>query len=103
MRFRLGYKNHVWSYDFVAERTSGGKAIRIPNIIERYIRGCLAITVGRKITVSNIICTVANLFLECGRPKFIRSDNGPEYVAKLVRLWLNDLDVQTEFIETGLP
>lgn len=103
LRLRPGYKNHVWSYDFVAERTSDGKAVRMLNIIDEYSRECLAISVGRKITASNVIDTLADLFLEHGRPKFIRSDNGPEFVAELIRGWLKDLGVQTAFIEPGSP
>jgi len=103
LRLRPGYKNRVWSYDFVAERTSDGKAVRMLNIIDEYSRECLAISVGRKITASNVIDTLADLFLEHGRPKFIRSDNGPEFVAELIRGWLKDLGVQTAFIEPGSP
>jgi len=103
LRLRPGYKNHVWSYDFVAERTSDGKAVRMLNIIDEYSRECLAISVGRKITASNVIDTLADLFLEHGRPKFIRSDNGPEFVAELIRGWLKDLGVQTASIEPGSP
>jgi len=103
LRLRPGYKNHVWSYDFVAERTSDGKAVRMLNIIDEYSRECLAISVGRKITASNVIDTLADLFLEHGRAKFIRSDNGPEFVAELIRGWLKDLGVQTASIEPGSP
>ena len=103
VRLRPEYSNHVWSYDFVAERTSDGKAMRMLNIIDEYTRECLAIKVGRKITASDVIDTLADLFMQRGSPKFIRSDNGPEFVAELLRQWLKDLGVQTAYIEPGSP
>jgi transposase InsO family protein len=103
IRLRSEYRNHVWSYDFLAERTSDGKAIRMLNIIDEYTKECLAIKVGRKITASEVIDTLADLFIQRGSPKFIRSDNGPEFVAELLRQWLKDLGVQTAYIEPGSP
>jgi len=103
LRLRPEYKNHVWSYDFVAERTSDGRAVRMLNIIDEYTRECLAISVDRKITASNVIDTLVDLFIERGTPKFIRSDNGLEFVAEVIREWLEDLDVHTAFIEPGSP
>lgn len=87
----------------VAERTSDGRAIRMLNIIDEYTRECLAIRVDRKITASEVIDTLADIFIRRGTPQFIRSDNGPEFVAQLIRQWLKDLDVQTAFIEPGSP
>lgn len=103
VRLRPEYRNHVWSYDFVAERTSDGKAVRMLNIIDEYTKECLAISVGRKITASDVIDTLADVFLQRGTPKFIRSDNGPEFVAELIRQWLKDLGVEAAFIEPGSP
>lgn len=103
VRLRPEYRNHVWSYDFLAERTSDGKAIRMLNIIDEHTKECLAIKVGRKMTASDVIDTLADLFIQRGSPKFIRSDNGPEFVAELLRQWLKDLGVQTAYIEPGSP
>ena len=103
VRLRPEYKNHVWSYDFVAERTSDGRSLRMLNIIDEYTRECLAIRVKRKIKASDVIDTLADLFLTRGTPQFIRSDNGPEFVAELLRNWLFDLGVNTAFIEPGSP
>ena len=109
-RLRLTHRDHVWSYDFVAERTSDGRAIRMLNIIDEYTRECLAIRVDRKITANDVIDTLADVFISRGTPQFIRgtpqfirSDNGPEFVAQLIRQWLQDLGVQTAFIEPGSP
>jgi putative transposase len=101
IRLRPEYRNQVWSYDFLTERMSDEKAIRILNIINECTKECLATKVGRKITSSDVIDKLADLFIEGGGPKFIRSDNGPEFVAELLRRWLKDLGIQTAYIEPG--
>jgi transposase InsO family protein len=70
---------------------------------DEYTKECLAITVSRKLTASDVIDTLADVFLERSIPRYIRSDNGPEFVAELIREWLKDLGVSTAFIEPGSP
>jgi putative transposase len=103
IRLRPTHRNHVWSYDFVADRTSEGRKMRILNIIDEYTRECLSMRVDRTITASDVIETLKDLFVMRGIPEHIRSDNGPEFVAELVRNWLHDLQVNTLFIEPGSP
>lgn len=103
IRLRPEYKNHVWSYDFVADRTTDGKAIRMLNIIDEYTRECLVIKIDRKITAHDVIDALTNLFVTRGLPKYIRSDNGPEFIANMLREWLQRLNVETLFIEPGSP
>lgn len=103
IRLRATHKNHVWSYDFVADRTSNGKAIRMLNIIDEFTRECLTIRSERKITAIDVIETLAELFISRGLPEYIRSDNGPEFIADILREWLFNLDVRTAFIEPGSP
>ena len=103
IRLRPTHKNHVWSYDFVAERTSDGKALRMLNIIDEYTRECLAIRVDRHIEAIDVIETLKELFIARGLPEYIRSDNGPEFVALIIRKWLNDLKVTPTYIEPGSP
>jgi putative transposase len=93
----------VWSYDFVMARTADGRAFRMLNIIDEYTRECLAILVARKITNQDVIDMLFNLFIFRGIPKYIRSDSGPEFTAKAIRKWLNQLGVKTLFIEPGSP
>ena len=102
-RLRPEYKDHVWSYDFMMARTEDGRAFRMLTIIDEYTRECLAILVDRRITSQNVIDQLFYLFIFRGTPKYIRSDNGPEFTAKAVRRWLNDLGVTTLFIEPGSP
>ena len=103
VRLRAEYPNHVWSYDFVHDRTSDGRAFRMLNMIDEYTRECLAIVVARKFTAQDVLDTMADLFVSRGVPRYIRSDNGPEMTAIAVREWLGKLEVGTLFIEPGSP
>ena len=103
IRLRPEYKDHVWSYDFMIDRTADGRAFKILNIIDEYTRECLAIVVKRKITSQDVIDQLFHLFIFRGIPEHIRSDNGPEFTAKAVRKWLNNVEVKTLFIEPGSP
>jgi putative transposase len=103
VRLRPERPNHVWSYDFIHARTSDGRKLRFLTILDEYTRECLAIDVGRKLKSEDVLCRLADLFVRRGVPAHIRSDNGPEFTAKLVRLWLEALDVKTLFIEPGSP
>ncbi len=103
IRLRPERKNHVWAYDFVAEKTHDGRALKLLTVIDEYTRECLAIVVARRLTSHEVLITLADLFLEYGVPEHIRSDNGPEFVAKAVREWLGGLGVTTLFIEPASP
>jgi len=103
IRLRPGYKDHVWSYDFMIDRTADGRAFKIFNIIDEYTRECLSILVKRKITSHDVIDRLFELFILRGIPGYIRSDNGPEFTARSVRKWLARLGVKTLFIEPGSP
>jgi len=103
IRLRPEYRNHVWSYDFVADRTSNGKAFRMLTVMDEYTRECLAIRVDRKLNSYEVIEQLAELFVQRGTPDYIRSDNGPEFVATAVRGWLERLGVKTLYIEPGSP
>ena len=84
-------------------RTAEGKAFRILTLIDEYTRKCLTILTQRRITSQDVIEQLFCLFIFRGTPQHIRSDNGPEFTAKAVRRWLNDLGVNTLFIEPGSP
>ena len=103
IRLRPQHKDHVWSYDFMIARTSSGRPFRILTILDEYTRECLAILVERHISSQDVIDRLFNLFIFRGIPEHIRSDNGPEFTAKVVRNWLNRLGVKTLFIEPGSP
>ena len=82
IRLRPTYRNHVWSYDFVADRAHNGRPFRILNIIDEYTRECLASHVARRIRSQDVILVLADLVLKHGRPVHIRSGNGPEFIAR---------------------
>jgi putative transposase len=103
VRLRPEHKDHVWSYDFVMDRTTNGKIFKVLNIIDEHTRECLATLVNRKIKADDVIDQLFNLFIFRGVPEHIRSDNGPEFTATAVRKWLSQLRVKTLFIEPGSP
>ena len=103
IRRRPEYRHHVWAYDFVAERTHDGRPLKILTVVDEYSRECLALVVARRLRATDVLDTLADLFVTQGVPAHLRSDNGPEFTAELVRLWLAALQVQTLFIEPGNP
>jgi transposase InsO family protein len=103
IRLRPLYKDHVWSYDIVHEKTHDGRALKIFTVIDEFTRESLAIRVSRKLTSQDVIEQLADLFIVRGVPEHIRSDNGPEFTAKEVRQWLQSLEVKPLFIEPGSP
>ncbi len=103
VRLRPEHRDHVWSYDFVHCRTDDGRAFRTLNIIDEYSRECLAIRVDRKLSSGNVIDVLSDLFILRGVPSFIRSDNGPEFVAQAVQDWIKAVGAKTAYIEPGSP
>ena len=103
VRRRAEHKDHVWSYDFVIDRTEDGRQLRLLVVIDEYTRECLAIEVARSFTAEDVIGVLQYLFAVRGTPQHIRSDNGPEFVAKTVRRWLERATVKTLFIAKGSP
>jgi transposase InsO family protein len=103
VRLRPAHPNHVWSYDFVQDRTDNGSAFRILSIIDEYTRECLVSRVARRLSHEEVLEELARLFWTRALPAYIRSDNGPEFTAERVRQWLSRLDVGPLFIEPGSP
>jgi transposase InsO family protein len=103
VRLRPAYQDHVWSYDFVQDRTSDGRSFRMLTLIDEYSRECLAIDVSRRLTSEDVLERLSDLFVRRGVPDYIRSDNGSEFTAKKVTEWLDRVDVKTLFIEPGSP
>jgi putative transposase len=97
------YYNHVWSYDFLEDRTESGNKLRILTVLDEYTRECLEIRVERSISATKVIDTLEWLGLVRGLPEYIRSDNGPEFVAVAIRNWLGENHCQTIYIEPGSP
>jgi len=103
MRLRPEHEDHVWSYDFVFARTHDGRPLRLLTLMDEYTRECLAIDVARRQNSETVLCRLAELFIRRGVPGHIRSDNGPEFTANVVREWLGKVGVRTLYIEPGSP
>ena len=103
VRLRPERPNHVWSYDFVEDRTHNGRKFRMLNVIDEFTRECLAIRIDRKLKSTDVIDVLSDLFILRGVPGHVRSDNGPEFIAKAVREWIAAVGARTAFIEPGSP
>ena len=103
IRLRPEHPGHVWSYDFVEDRTQDGRKIRLLTVIDEFTRRSLAIVVARRLRSDDVLHCLAELFAIHGPPEHMRSDNGPEFVAKAVRGWLGRIGVNTLYIEPGSP
>jgi putative transposase len=103
IRLRPERKDHVWAYDFVSGRTHDGVPFRMLTLVDEYTRECLAIDVARKLGSDDVLERLAWLMATRGVPEHIRSDNGPEFTARVVRDWLAKIGVRTLFIEPGSP
>ena len=103
IRLRPEHPNHVWSYDFVEDRTHDGRKYRMLNVLDEFTRECLAIRVARKLNSVDVIDVLSDLFILRGVPGHVRSDNGPEFVAKAVRAWIAAVGAKAAYIEPGSP
>ena len=103
VRLRPERPNHVWSYDFVQDRTHEGRAYRTLNILDEFTKEALMIRVDRKLNSVDVVDALTDLFILRGPPAHVRSDNGPEFVAEKVRTWIAAVGAKTAFIEPGSP
>jgi transposase InsO family protein len=103
IRLRPERRNHVWSYDFVEAKTHDGRKVRLMTLIDEFTRECLAIRVARRINSLGVLETMAGVMIARGIPEHIRSDNGAEMTAKIVRSWLASVGAKTLYIEPGSP
>ena len=95
--------NQVWSYDFVMDQTEDGRRLKMVPVVDEFTRECLEIEVARHLTAEDVVKMLSRLFAERGAPRFIRSDNGPEFVATAVKEWLREAGVETLYIEPASP
>lgn len=102
-RRRAEFKDHVWCWDFVFDHTTSGSTLKWLSIMDEYTRECLALKVDRSITSEDVIDTLAELFAMRGVPRHIRSDNGPEFIARAIQRWLAQVEIETLYVEPGSP
>lgn len=103
LRLKPEFPGHVWSYDFVLERTHDGRPFRILNVIDEFRRECLAVKIQRHLDHEDVQECLTELFCSHGVPVHLRSDNGPEFIANALQVWLDNLKVKPLFIEPGSP
>jgi transposase InsO family protein len=103
LRLRPQHRNHVWSYDFLEDRTHEGRKYRMLNVIDEFTHECLAIRIDRKLKAVDVIDVLSDLFILRGVPEHIRSDNGPEFMAKAVQDWIAAVGTTTAYIAPGSP
>ena len=103
IRLRAERPNHVWSYDFVEDRTHDGRKYRMLNVVDEFTHECLAIRVNRKLKAVDVIDVLSDLFILRGVPGHVRSDNGAEFIAKAVQEWIAAVGAKTAYIAPGSP
>jgi len=97
------HPNHVWTYDFIHDACDSGRKLKLLTLLDEFTRECLAIEVDPSIRAGRVIEVLQPLFAQRGRPEFLRSDNGPEFVACQLKAWLAEAGTQTHYIEPGSP
>jgi putative transposase len=97
------HPNHVWTYDFVKDRCLDGTPLRLLTVMDEFTREGLTIAVRRSFPARQVLLVLGDLFEKHGPPAYLRSDNGPEFVALAVRGWLHQQQVQTLYIDPGCP
>ena len=103
VRHKATHRNHVWSYDFVTDRTEDGKQLKFLVVLDEFTRECLATEPARSFTARDVILMLQYLFAVRGAPEHIRSDNGPEFVANEIQKWLGQACVGTLYIKKASP
>ncbi len=102
-RRRSERPDHVWSYDFIHDQTADGRGLKMLPVVDEFTRECLTIEVERGLRAEDVVSTLEYLFEVRGEPEFIRSDNGPEFIAEAVRNWLAGRGARTLYIAPGSP
>ena len=100
---RAAYPHHVWSYDFVHDETTDGRRLQCLTVLDEYTREGLTIHCARSMTAGDVGHVLQRVFAQRGAPVSMKSDNGPEFIAQRVTLWLHARHVETHFIDPGSP
>ena len=97
------HPGQVWTYDFIHDACQNGRKLKILTVEDEFTRECLALVPETSLRSNKVVSVLERLFREHGPPRFIRSDNGPEFIARLVQRWLAGQDTQTVYVEPGKP
>ena len=96
-------RNHVWTWDFIADATVRGGALRMLTVLDEHTRECHVLRADRALKSGDVINLVKSAIAQHGAPESIRSDNGSEFIAKELQRWLADNQIKTIYIEPGSP
>ena len=97
------HRHQVWTWDFIFDRTDNGGTLKMMTLLDEYTRPCLAIQVERQITAAQVLAVLEKAMIQYGVPGYIRSDNGPEFIAAQVQQWLSEHHIKTIYIDPGSP
>ncbi len=95
--------NQVWAYDFLFDACANGQQLKCLTVIDEYTRECLAIDVAGSIRSPRVIEVLAKLVSVHGAPKYLRSDNGPEFISRAILRWVTEAKIDTAYIDPGKP
>ena len=97
------HRNHVWTWDFIADATMRGGALRMLTILDEYTRECHVLWAERALKSEDVLHWLQKAVEQHGAPEYLRSDNGSEFIAKIVQRWLAEQQIKTIYIEPGSP
>ena len=96
-------KNHVWTVDFLFDRTTDGKSIKVLSVLDEYTRECVALPCARSMGAQDVARVLDRVATKRGAPAFVRSDNGPEFISLALQEWTATCDAQMRYIKPGSP
>lgn len=97
------HRGHVWTWDFIADATVRGAALKMLTILDEYTRECHVLRADRALRAADVLCWLERAIAEQGAPEYLRSDNGPEFIADVVQRWLREHHIKTIYIDPGSP
>ena len=100
---RATRRGQVWTWDFVSDATVRGGALRMLTILDEYTRECHVLRADRALRAADVLAWLERAIEEHGAPQYLRSDNGPEFIAKEVQRWLAEKKIKTIYIDPGSP
>ena len=103
IRLRPQYPNHIWSIDFVHDKLSNGRSYKMLTVLDEYTRQGLCVAVRTRMGASEVLEELYPLLLKHGKPEYIRSDNGPEFIAAAFHQWLVKVGIKPIHIYPGSP
>jgi len=103
IRLRPQHSNHIWSIDFVHDKLTNGRSYKMLTVIDEYTREALCVAVRPKMNANDVLDVLFDLILKRGKPRFIRSDNGTEFIAEHLQTWLRKVGIEPIQIYPGSP